>query len=100
MDATADAAREEADGVAAGAHGGLPKSSVPTGRRGDCAYQSHSARLGPVLCVRSREPLLLVHPRLGGEEGAEPLGARAPTPWLWVETVEQSMAVWGSRTLP
>src|SRR5262244_1874892 len=94
MDAPADAARQEADGIVADAQGGLSKSSVPARRRGDCAYQSHSARLGAVLCVRSLEPVLLVHPRLGREDGAAPPGTGQPASRLRVEAVEQSVVVW------
>src|SRR5262249_582054 len=98
MDAAADAARQEANGVAADAQAGLPKSSVPAHRRGDCAYQSHPARLGAVLCIWPLESLLLVHPRLGREEDTAPPGAGKPASRLRVETVEQNVDV--SRPRP
>src|SRR5262249_10553916 len=99
MDAPADAARQEADGVAADAQGGLSESSVPAHRRGDCAYQSHPAGLGAVLCIRPLESLLLVHPRLGGEEDSAPPGAREPASRFRVETVEPSVVVWRARVV-
>jgi hypothetical protein len=46
MDAAADTASQEADGVAAHTQAGVPKSSVSARRRGDCVYQSDPARLG------------------------------------------------------
>ena len=78
---------------------GFSKSSVPARRRGDCAYQSHPAGLGAVLCVRPLQPMLLVHPRLGREEGSAPPGAGTPASRLRVEAVEQSVVVWGPRTV-
>src|SRR5712691_11251206 len=99
MDATADAATEEADGAVADPQAGLSKSSVPARGRGDCAHQSHPARLGAVLFGRSLESLLLVHPRLGGEEDSAPPGACAPASRLRVEAVEQSVVVWRPRTV-
>src|SRR5712691_8389302 len=99
MDAPADTASQEADGVAADAQAGLSESSVPANRRGDCAYQSHSARLGAVLCIRPLESMLLVHPRLGGEEDSAPPGAGKPTSRFRVETVEPRMVVWRARVV-
>src|SRR5687767_6904757 len=87
MDAAADAARQEADGVAADAQAGPSKSSVSAGRRGDCANQSHPARLGAVPCVRSLESLLLVHPRLGREEDSVPPGPSKPATRFRMEAV-------------
>src|SRR6516225_4129170 len=100
MDAAADAASQEADGVAADAQAGLSESSVPAHRRGDCAYQSHPAWLGAVLCIRPLGSLLLVHPRLGGEEDSAPLGACKPASRLRMETMEPSMVVWRARVVP
>src|SRR5262245_66027980 len=97
MDAAADAARQEADGVAADAQAGVPKLSVPVSRRGDGAYQSHPARLGAVLCGRALESLLIVHTRLGIEEGSGPLCSCAPASRLRMEDVEQSVVRWRSR---
>src|SRR5215470_5971710 len=97
MDAAADAARQEAHGVAADAQAGISEFSVPAHRRGDWTYQSHPARLGAVLCVRPLKPLLLVHPRLGREEGSSPLGAGAPASRLRVAAVEHSEVVWRAR---
>src|SRR2546428_7136180 len=93
MDAVADAARQEADGVAADAQASLSKSSVSARRRGDCAYQSHPARLGAVLCVRPLESLLLVHPRLGGEEDSVPPGPSQPATRFRVEAVAAGVAL-------
>src|SRR5438309_2294536 len=93
MDAAADAARQEANGVAADAQAGLSTSSVSARRRGDCACQSHPARLGAILCVRSLESLLLVHPRLGGEEDSVPPGPSRPATRIRVEAVESGVAV-------
>src|SRR2546425_391586 len=78
MDAATDAARQEADGVAAQAQADISKSSVPAHRGADCANQSDAARLGAVLCSGSLEPLFLVHSRLGREENSAPAGARQP----------------------
>src|SRR5262245_35616382 len=99
MDATADAARQEADGVAADAQAGLSKSSVPARRRGDCANQSHPAGLGAVLCVRPLESLLRLHPRRGREEGSAPPGGGQAASPLRVEGVEESVVVWGPGAL-
>src|SRR5262245_3726113 len=96
MDAAADAASQEADGVAADAQAGVPNL---VSRRGDCAYQSHPARLGAVLCGRSLESLLLVHPRLGRAADSGPLGACAPASRLRMEEVEQSVVVWRPRSV-
>jgi hypothetical protein len=56
--------------------------------RGDCANQPDSAWLGAVLCGRSFEPLLLVHPRVGRKEDAAPFGAGQPASRFRVEAVE------------
>src|SRR5262245_60977906 len=93
MDAAADTAWQEADGVAAKTQAGVPKSSVSARRRGDCVYQSDPARLGAVLCGRSCESLLLLHLRLGGKEDSVPLGSSKPATWFRVEAVESRMAV-------
>src|SRR5262249_18863764 len=99
MDAVADAARQEADGIVATAQANLSEPSLSARRRGDCAGQYHPSRLGAVLCVWSLESLLLVRPRLGGKEDAEPLGAGAPTSRLWVDAVAQSVAVRRPRAI-
>jgi RNA-directed DNA polymerase len=64
------------------------------------AYQSHPAWLGAVLCIRPLGSLLLVHPRLGGEEDSAPLGACKPASRLRMETMEPSMVVWRARVVP
>jgi len=53
---------EEAYGTVASAQGRGPESSFPTGRSGDRVDQSDFARLGELLCDRSLESVLFVHP--------------------------------------
>ena len=67
-------ASEEANGAAAQTQADFPKLSLSTREGVDQADQSHSARLGELLCGGPLESVLLVHPRLGGEEGSEPSG--------------------------
>jgi len=86
--AAADAATEEADRVAAAAQGGLPTLPIPARSAGDRTDQSGAARLGPVLCRRARESVLLLRPRLGGEEGAAAPDAGTEAAGLPVEEVE------------
>src|ERR1700674_4883245 len=99
MDAAAYPAKQEADGVAAHAQAGVSKSSVPARRSGDCPHQSHSARLGAVLCGRPLQPVFLLYSRLGGEEDSRPPGAGAPASRVRLEAVEQSVVVWDPRPL-
>src|SRR5438045_7645002 len=82
MDAAAYAARQEADGVAAQAQAGLPKLSLSAREGVDRADQSHSARLGELLCGRPLQPVFLVYPKLGGEEDSVPLGQSPSAPRL------------------
>ena len=63
-------------------------------------YQSDPARLGAVLCGRSFESLLLLHPRLGGKEDSVPLGSSKPAPRFRVEAVESGVAVRHAGTVP
>jgi hypothetical protein len=49
--------------------------------------------VGKILCRGPLEPVLLVHPKLGGEEDPAPLGESQPAPRLWMEAVEPGMAV-------
>ncbi len=60
MDAAANPATQEADGVAADAQAGVSKPSVPARRRGDCSHQSDTARLGAILCGRPLQPVFLI----------------------------------------
>src|SRR5215470_3702277 len=99
MDAAVHAESEEADGPAAQAQIDLPKLSLSACEGVDRADQSHSARLGELLCGGPLESVLLVHPRLGREEGSEPPGEKSPAPRLWVEAVEQGLVVWTAGTL-
>src|SRR5438034_1541941 len=89
MDAAAYAARQEADGIAAQAQAGLPKISLSAREGVDRADQSHSARLGELLCGRPLQPVFLVYPKLGGEEDSVPLGQSPSAPRLRMEAVEQ-----------
>src|SRR5712691_5712468 len=97
MDAAADPAKQEADGVAADAQARVSKPSVPARCRGDCPHQSNPARLGALLCGRPLQPVFLVHSRLGGEEDSDPPGARAPASRVRLEAVEQRVVVWEPR---
>src|SRR5262249_50552683 len=65
----------------------------------DRADQSHSARLGELLCGGPLQSVLLVYPRLDREEGSEPPGEKSPAPRLWVAAVEQGLVVWSAGTL-
>ncbi len=85
MDAAANAASEEAEGLAAQAH--LPELSLSAREGVDRADQSHSTRLGELLCRGSFQPVLLVHSRLGREEGSGSLGEESPASGLWMEAV-------------
>src|SRR5712692_7615942 len=100
MDAAAYAARQEADGIAAQAQAGLPKISLSAREGVDRADQSHSARLGELLCGRPLQPVLLVYPRLGREEDSVPLGQSPSAPRLRMEPVAQRMVVWNAGALP
>src|SRR5215467_5916294 len=99
MDAAAHAASQEANGIAAQAQADLPKLSVSACEGVDRTDQSHSARLGELLCRGPLQPVLLVRPRLGREESSEPPGEKSPAPRLWVEAVEQGLVVWTAGTL-
>ena len=99
MDAAVYAERQEADGIAAQAQAGFPKLSFSAREGVDRGDQSHSARLGELLCRRPLQPVLLVYPRLGREEDSVPLGEGQTTPRLRVEAVEQGMVVWPARAL-
>src|SRR4029077_9734017 len=99
MDAAAYATRQEADGIAAQAQAGFSELSLSAGEGVDRADQSHSARLGELLCGRPLQPVLLVYPRLGREEDSVPLGEGRKTPGLRMEAVEQGMVVWHARAL-
>src|SRR6202521_5999246 len=99
MDAASHPAGEKADGAVAHAQADFPEPSVPASQRGDCTNQPDTAGLGAVLCARSLEPVLLIHPRLGRKEDSAPSGARAPASRFRLEAVEQSVAVWNARTL-
>ena len=68
MDAAANAERQEADGVAGQAQRNLPGLSFPAGGRSDRKDQPDPARLGEILCDRSLESVLFLHPTLGREE--------------------------------
>src|SRR5262249_34613 len=50
----------------------------------DRVDQSHSARLGEVLCRGPFQPVFLVHPRLGREEGSEPPGEKSSALRFWL----------------
>jgi hypothetical protein len=93
------AAGQEADGIAAQAQAGFPELSLSASEWVDRADQSHSVRLGELLCGRPLQPVFLVYPKLGGEEDSVPLGQSPSAPRLRMEEVEQGMAVWHARTL-
>ena len=88
MDAVADAERQEADGIVAQAQGDFPQASFAACERIDRGDQSDLTRLGELLCGWPLEPVFLVYPRLGRNEGAAPLGASQPTSRIRLEAVE------------
>ena len=65
----APAEKEQAYGASGSPQGGLPLPPLAAGGSCDHADQPDSPGVGQLLSPREREPLLLVHPRLGGEEG-------------------------------
>ena len=85
---TGHAEAEEAHGAAGEAQGGLPLLPLPAGRTGDRADQPDPAGVGQLLRPRQRQSMLLLHPRLGGEEGATASGAELETSRLRLEEVE------------
>ena len=87
MDAAAHATSEEADGLAASTQADFPKLSLSAREGVDRADQSHSARLGELLCRGPFQPVFLVHSRLGREEGSEPPGAKSSSLRFWLEAV-------------
>src|ERR1019366_4770263 len=87
MDAAVYAARQEADGITTQAQADFPKLSFSAREWVDRADQSHSARLGELLCGRPLPPVLLVYPRLGREEDSVPLGKSQTAPRFRMEEV-------------
>jgi retron-type reverse transcriptase len=79
---------EEADGAAGEAQGDLPSLSIRAGGTGGSADQPDPPGLGELLRGRPLEPLLLVRPRLGGEEDAAAPDARPAAPGLRLAEVE------------
>ena len=57
-------------------------------RTGDRADQPDPPGVGQLLWPRPRQSMLLLRPRLGGEEGETASGAQLETPWLRLEEVE------------
>src|SRR4029077_21077690 len=99
MDAASHPAGAKADGAVAHAQAGFPQPSVPAHQRGDCKNQPDAAGLGTILCRWPLEPMLLLHSRLGRKEDSAPFGAGQSASRFWLEAVEQSVAVWDTRTL-
>jgi hypothetical protein len=79
---------EEAHRAAGEPEGRLPLPPVPAGATGDHADQSEAPGVGQLLCPRERQSMLLLHPRLGREEGETTLGAELETHRLRLEEVE------------
>src|ERR1035437_3718771 len=100
MDAAVYAARQEADGITTQAQADFPKLSFSAREWVDRADQSHSARLGELLCGRPLPPVLLVYPRLGREEDSVPLGKSQTAPRFRMEEVAEGVVVWHARALP
>src|SRR5262245_46651433 len=99
MDAASHPAREKADGAVAHAQAGVPQPSVPAHQRGDCENQPDAAGLGAILCCWPLKPMFLLHSQLGRTEDSAPFGAGQSASRLWLEAVEQGVAVWDARTL-
>jgi len=99
MDAAVIAERQEADGIAGQAQGDFPGLSVPAGGRGDREDQPDPARLGEVLCHRSRCSVLLLHPILGRKEDTASSGQGVSAPRFRLEAVGQGLAVRQAGTL-
>src|SRR6476620_4932618 len=99
MDAAGIAEGQEANGIALQTERDFPCLSFPADRRRDRKDQSDSARLGEILCDRPLESVLFLHPTLGRQEDSAPSGPRVQTSRLWLEAVEQGMAVWHAGTL-
>src|SRR5215469_7355242 len=100
MDAAVYAERQEADGLATQAQAGFPELSLSAREGIDRADQSDLAGLGELLCGGPLQPVFLVYPRLGREEGSAPLGRSSSRPRLRVGAVEQGRIVWDAWTLP
>ncbi len=75
-------------GAVGEAQGGLPLLPLPAGARGDRADQPDPPGVGQLLWTRPRQSMLLLRPRLGGEEGETASGAQLEAPWLRLEAVE------------
>ena len=85
----ADAAAEEAHGAAAEAQGRASDAIDPSRSDGLIAEdQSDPAGLGELLRGRALESVLLVHPKLGGEEDSATPGASPIASGLRLEAVE------------
>ena len=84
---------EEADGAAAQAEGDIPALRISTGGSGGRLDQSDSAGMGALLCRGGLLPMLWVYQRLGGKEGAAASDACAEPQGLWLEEVEEAVAV-------
>ena len=99
MDAFVIAEGKEANGIAWQTERNFPGLSFPAGRRSDRKDQSDSARLGEILCDRSLQSLLFLHPTLGRQEDSASSGPSVQTSRLRLEAVEQGMAVRHDGTL-
>ena len=82
-------------------HEATPETAVSRLRKWLDTVSEVIAKINPilrgwvqVLCRRSFEPVLLVHPRLGRKEDSAPSGARVPASRFRFEAVEQGVAVW------
>src|SRR4051812_44162997 len=93
MDAAVVAERPEAGGIAGQTQRDFPGLSIPTTGSGDRKDQSDPAWLGQILRARPFESVFLLYPKLGREEDSATSGPGVSTSRLWLEAVEQGMAV-------
>ena len=85
---------EEADGAPAEVEGDIPAPHVPTGGAGDRPDQPDSTGMGALRRRGGLPPMLWLHQRLGGKEGAAACDACAEPQGLWLEEVEAAVALW------
>ena len=88
-----------ADGVAAGAQGGVPALAIAADGEGDRGDQPDPAGLGELLPDRELGPVLWLREELGGEEGAAAFDEGEERPGLRVEEVEYGVVLRGTRAL-
>ena len=83
-----DSDAEEAHGADRADPGGLSLAPLPAGAPGDREDQPDPPGVGQLLRSRQRQSMLLLRPRLGGEEGEAASGAEPETQRLRLEQVE------------